>query len=211
MQRINYGAARAKATDTGQGGTKQDGRRALTQPPCSLQGQSCCSCCSSPSPCTVLQVSHLMGHRRRSGLGVPTGDVLLGSLGKKPSREQGQCCWQEEQPPGRGRAARPRVRGRTERVLGGLSKASPGEMLQELGGDAGSRCPGLSWMSKFLEGGSMCSCLEPPKTPCKLCSCLDNPQNLVPRPNTPTSLCTLAAAAMWAVGCQVPHCSPPHC
>lgn len=84
MQRINYGAVRAKATDTRQGGTKQDGRRALTQPPCSLQGQSCCSCCSSTSPCTVLQVSHLMGHRRRSGLGVPSGDVLLGSLGKKP-------------------------------------------------------------------------------------------------------------------------------
>lgn len=45
MQRIRYGPARA-----------------LAQTPRSLQGQSRCSPRSSPSPCTVLQVRHLLGH-----------------------------------------------------------------------------------------------------------------------------------------------------
>lgn len=36
--------------------------RALTQPPCSLQGQPWCSRHCSPCPCAAMQVSHLLGH-----------------------------------------------------------------------------------------------------------------------------------------------------
>lgn len=183
MRRINYGAAKAKATDTGQGGTKQNGGRALTQPPCSLQGRSCCSRCSSPSPCTVPQVRHLVGCR--SGLGVPTGGVPLGRSGKETPAGSGADA--------AGRRSNTLVEAgwrRMEMVLGGLSKATPGEMLRELGGDSGSRSPGLSWMSKWgvVGGWSVVSFLEPSKTPRKLCPRLGTPPktsspNGAPRPH----------------------------
>lgn len=124
MQRINYGAARAKARDTGQGSTKRDRGRALAQTPCSLQGQSCCSPCSSPSPCTVLQVRHLLCHH--SGSGSQMGTSHCRGQAGNTGMEWGWCCWQEDRPPGRGRVACPGVQGRmerVERVLGGLSKA----------------------------------------------------------------------------------------
>lgn len=104
------------------------------------------------------------------------------------------------QPPGQGRAAHPGIQGWMEKVLGGLSKARPGESLQELGGGSGNCSPGLSWMSKGLEGARTCSCLEPSETPCKLCPCLGN---LIPRPSTPILPCALGAAAIQAVS-EVP-------
>lgn len=81
-------------------------------------------------------------------------------------------------PPWPGQGAHTGVQGRMERVLGGLSKADPVEMLQELGGASDSHFPGLSWMSKCLEVGEpvavvwrlpkyLASCapsLETPKT-----------------------------------------------
>lgn len=66
------------------------------------------------------------------------------------------------------------------------------------------------WISKGLDGGRTCSCLKPSKTPCKLCSCLGKPQNLIPRLGTPALLCALGAAAIWAVRGQVPGCLLPH-
>lgn len=181
MQRINYGAAKAKATDTGQGGSKQNGGRALTQPPCSLQGRSCCSRCSSPSPCTAPQVRHLVGCR--SGLGVPTGGVPLGRSGK-------------ETPAGSGAGAA----GRRSNPLVGAGEDGDGagwpQQSHPWGEAAGAwrrlRQPfPRSQLDEQVGGGggwSVFSFLEPSKTPRKLCPHLGNPPktsspNGAPRPH----------------------------